>query len=100
MPCSAVFRLKRALVSVLLSLASAYGIAPDINRDSDDDAILQAYIGEPRAFEKTARGHPDENSLRRDERSFKLALIQISPAPSPHRFLQGVVLWEGVEYVE
>ena len=43
MPCSAAFRLKRAFVSVLLSLASAYGIAPDISQDSDDDASLQAY---------------------------------------------------------
>ena len=43
MPFSAVFRLERAFVSVFLSLASAYDIAPDISQDSDDDAILQAY---------------------------------------------------------
>ena len=48
MPCSAVFRLKRAFVSVLLSLASAYGIAPDVSRDSDDDAIRQAYRRVPK----------------------------------------------------
>ena len=43
MPCSTLSRLKRALVTVLLSLASAYGIITDINRDSEDDAILGAY---------------------------------------------------------
>ena len=59
MPCSAVLRLKRAFVSVLLSLAVAYGVAPDINRDSDDDAILQAYR---RVVKKV---HPDKGGNKK-----------------------------------
>ena len=43
MPCSTISRLKRALVTVLLSLASAYGVTTDFNRDSEDAAILVAY---------------------------------------------------------
>ena len=33
---------KRAFVRVLLQLASLYGIAPDVNRESPDDALIKA----------------------------------------------------------
>ena len=43
MPLSLVQRAKRALVTVLLKLAFDYGVAVDINRESDDRAVLQRY---------------------------------------------------------
>ena len=66
MPCSTLFRLKRALVSVLLSLASAYCIITEINRDSEDDAILGAYR---RVAKKV---HPDKGGTKRQFRTLQL----------------------------
>ena len=43
MPHSLLLRAKRAFVSVLLKLAFEYGIAADVNRESDDKAISQSY---------------------------------------------------------
>ena len=43
MPLSLIQRAKRAFVSVLLKLAFDYGAAVDINRESDDRAVLQCY---------------------------------------------------------
>ncbi len=43
MPHSTLYRAKRALVSVLLRLAAACGLALEITRESDDGAVLQAY---------------------------------------------------------
>ena len=45
MPCSTLSRLKRALVTVLLSLASAYGIITDINRDSERNVDSDKRLG-------------------------------------------------------
>ena len=60
-------------------------------------AAAAAALGSP-GLSKIARGHPDESSRRHDGSASKCALIQISSAPSPHRFPQGVVLWEDVEH--
>ena len=62
-------------------------------------AAAAAALGSP-GLSKIAQGHLDENSLSRDKSSFKFAFTQISSAPSLRKFLQGVVLGEGVEYVE
>ena len=43
MPNSSLLRAKRTFVSVLLKLAFDYGDAADVNRESDDKAISQAY---------------------------------------------------------
>ena len=40
---STLYCAKRALVSVLLRLAAACGLALEITRESDDGAVLQAY---------------------------------------------------------
>ena len=54
MPLSLLQRAKRAFVSVLLKLALDYGVAADVNRDSDDKVILQSYR---RVVKKV---HPDK----------------------------------------
>ena len=43
MAASAVFRAKRAFVTLLLQLAVAYQIVVSINRDSPDAAVLAAF---------------------------------------------------------
>ena len=42
MPCSALGRAKRAFVTVLLSVAVVYNVALQVNRDSEDNQLLQA----------------------------------------------------------
>ena len=41
MPLSLLQRAKRAFVSVLLKLALDYGVAANVNRDSDEKVIRQ-----------------------------------------------------------
>ena len=60
MPLSLLQRAKRAFVSVLLKLALDYGIAADVNRDSDDKVILQSYR---RVVKKV---HPDKGGNKVD----------------------------------
>ena len=43
MPAGPLQTTKRVLVRVLLSLAAAYGVAVDIKRDSEDEAVVRAY---------------------------------------------------------
>ena len=78
MPCSTLLRLKRELVSVLLSLVSAYGVATDVNRDSEDDAILVAYR---RVVKKV---HPDKGGTKDRFQSIMLAYETWSD-PSCHK---------------
>ena len=59
MPASILDRDKRALVSLLLRLASAYGVALDVRRESDEKAILQAY----RRIAKKV--HPDKGGTKK-----------------------------------
>ena len=54
MPMSVHQRSKRAFVQVILSLAAAYGLVTQVNRDSDDEAIKAAYRRVVR------RVHPDK----------------------------------------
>ena len=62
MPLSLIQRAKRALVSVLLKLAFDYGVAVDINRESDDRAVLQCCR---RVVKKV---HPDKGGHRPADR--------------------------------
>ena len=59
MPLSLLQRAKRAFVSVLLTLALDYGVAADVNRDSDDKVILQSYR---RVVKKV---HPDQGGNKK-----------------------------------
>ena len=59
MPLSLLQRAKRAFVSVLLKLAFDYGVAADVNRDSDDKVILQS---DRRVIKKV---HPDKGGNKK-----------------------------------
>ena len=59
MPISTVLRAKRALVSILLQLASFYTLDVDLVRESHDDAVLSAY----RRVAKKA--HPDKGGQKK-----------------------------------
>ena len=54
MPAGPLQTTKRVLVRVLLSLAAAYGVAVDIKRDSEDEAVVRAYRS------VSSRVHPDK----------------------------------------
>jgi hypothetical protein len=60
MGCSKVTVVKRAFVKLLLSLASAYEVALQANRDSDDTVLLTAY---KRVILKV---HPDKGGRKKD----------------------------------
>jgi len=53
MPSSALCRAKRAFVSVLLSVASMYGVSALVNRESEDKDVLRAYR------QVIKKAHPD-----------------------------------------
>ena len=61
-----LLRAKRTFVSVLLKLAFDYGVAADVNRESDDKAISQAYRRVLREV------HPDKAAARRNSRRCRL----------------------------
>jgi hypothetical protein len=67
MPLSLVQRAKRALVTVLLKLAFDYGVAVDINRESDDRAVLQCYR---RVVKKV---HPDKGGHKKTFQTLQVA---------------------------
>ena len=67
MPLSLIQRAKRALVSVLLKLAFDYGVAVDINRESDDRALLQCYR---RVVKKV---HPDKGGHKKTFQTLQVA---------------------------
>jgi hypothetical protein len=67
MPASILDRAKRALVSLLLRLASAYGVALDVRRESDEKAILQAY----RRIAKKV--HPDKGGTKKSFQALQAA---------------------------
>ena len=84
MPSSHVLVAKRALVKVLLSLATAYRVVTTVTRESADHAIVAAY---KRLLLKV---HPDKGgsadtskiTLRCDESFFKNGRIRKTP-PTP-----------------
>ena len=60
MPCSPLALAKRALVKVLLALASTYSVAVKVNRDSADKEVLSA-------FRRVAlKVHPDKGGSKED----------------------------------
>ena len=67
MPHSLLLRAKRAFVSVLLKLAVEYGVAADVNRESDDKAISQAYR---RVVRKV---HPDKGGSKKKFQTLQVA---------------------------
>ena len=67
MPISAALRAKRALVSILLQLASFYGLDLDLVRESDDDTVLRAY----RRVAKKA--HPDKGGQKKKFQTLQAA---------------------------
>ena len=70
MPLSLIQRAKRAFVSVLLKLAFDYGVAVDINRESDDKAVSQCYR---RVVKKV---HPDKGGNKK-----KFQTLQVRERP-------------------
>ena len=77
MPCSEVFRLKRALVSILLSLASAHGVDAGITCDSADEAVLAAYR---RVAKKV---HPDNGGTKKQFQRLQGASLPASQPLAP-----------------
>ena len=59
---SRYLRAKRAFVALLLSLARAYQLSLDVNRDSQDDLVQKAYHKVPRKV------HPDKGGQTADAR--------------------------------
>ena len=68
MPLSPLQRAKRAFVSVLLTLATAYGLHVDVTRDSSDEVLQKAYRKVSRAVHPDKGGSPEDaqrlNALR------------------------------------
>ena len=60
MPCSPLTLAKRAFVKVLLALASSYGVAVQVNRDTADHAVLAAYK------RVALKAHPDKGGTNED----------------------------------
>ena len=58
--CSPLQLAKRALVKVLLTLASKYGVALQVNRDSEDKVVLSAYK------RVALKAHPDKGGTNED----------------------------------
>ena len=67
MPMSVYQRAKRGFVQVILKLATAYGLAGGINRDSEEDAIQAAYRRVVR------RAHPDKGGTLADAQQLQAA---------------------------
>ena len=66
MPHSLLLRAKRAFVSVLLKLAVDYGVAADVNRESDDKTISQAYRRVVRKVHPNKGGSKKKGPVRRN----------------------------------
>ena len=62
MPCSYSVLAKRALVHVLLSLATAYNIVVNVNRDSSNEELLKGYR------RVALKAHPDKGG---DKKQFQ-----------------------------
>ena len=64
MPCSVLTRAKRAFVTVLLTLASACGIALEVPRDSEDKLLLDACRRVARKVHPDKGGDKDRDRIR------------------------------------
>ena len=60
MPCSPLAAAKRAFVTVLLSVAAAYRIAVQVNRELEDKVLLAAYR------RVALKAHPDKGGRKKD----------------------------------
>ena len=60
MAASLILLARRALVSVLLSLATAYHLAITVDRDSDDQVVVKAYK------RVLLKAHPDKGGRKVD----------------------------------
>ena len=84
MAASAAQRAQRAFVSVLVSLAQAYGIALQVTRDSMAAEVLKAYR------QVAKRTHPDKGGRKRDFQRLQAskeawdATMQARPAAGGH----------------
>ena len=67
MPLSPVQRAKRAFVSVLLTLATAYGLHVDVTRESGDETVQAAYRKVSRSV------HPDKGGCDEDAQRLNTA---------------------------
>lgn len=67
MPCSPLTLAKRAFVKVLLALASSYGVAVQVNRDTADHAVLTAYK------RVALKVHPDKGGTNADFQKLQAA---------------------------
>ena len=67
MPQSPVQRAKRAFVSVLLTLATAYGLHVDVTRESGDETVQAAYRKVSRSV------HPDKGGCDEDAQRLNTA---------------------------
>ena len=67
MPCSGITRAKRALVVVLRALAIAYGLLPNVCRESSDDELTKE-------IRRVARKvHPDKGGADEDAKRLNSA---------------------------
>ena len=85
MPVGALQGAKRAFVSVLRSLATAYGITVEVTRDSEDAAVTRARRpgAEARApTGPTARKRSLESALR--GLKFDMFSLRARPRPQEH----------------
>ena len=65
--CSPLQLAKRALVKVLLTLASKYGVALQVNRDAEDKDVLSAYK------RVALKAHPDKGGTNKDFQKLQAA---------------------------
>ena len=65
--CSPLQLAKRALVKVLLTLATKYGVALQVTRDSEDKVLLSAYK------RVALKAHPDKGGTNRDFQKLQAA---------------------------
>ena len=67
MPISTILRAKRAFVSILLRLASFYGVALELDREAADDRVLKAYR------RVVVKAHPDKGGHKTKFQSLQAA---------------------------
>ena len=93
MPHSTLYHAKRALVSVLLRLAAACGLALEITRESDDGAVLQAYRRvAKKVHQRKARDMVGDTTVifhcAVPKDLSEMGVLGLRRPPPPHRFLQ------------
>ena len=79
MVCSPVQLARRALVTILLSVAAAYNVAVNVNRNSADDALVRGYR------KVILKAHPDKGGRAADAQSLQAAKDGWETAKRNHR---------------